>query len=74
MLRGGWPYRDAWEIKGPATHFLYALAQALFGRDVWGLRVLDLALLAASAAAAYGWTARSAAAFAGRGPARLAGG
>lgn len=59
ILRGGWPYRDAWEIKGPATHFLYALAQALFGRDVWGLRVLDLGLLAASAAAAYGWTARS---------------
>ena len=51
VLRGGWPYRDAWEIKGPVTHFFYALAQALFGRDVWGLRVLDLSLLAEAAVA-----------------------
>ena len=27
VLRGGWPYRDAWEIKGPATlgHETFAL-------------------------------------------------
>jgi len=58
ILRGGVPYRDAWEIKGPATHYLYALAQWLFGRDVWGLRILDLTLLSASACAAYGLAAR----------------
>jgi hypothetical protein len=58
ILRGGVPYRDAWEIKGPATHYLYALAQLLFGRDAWGLRVLDLSLLVASAAAAYALIAR----------------
>lgn len=60
IVRGGVPYRDAWEIKGPATHYLYALAQLLFGRDVWGLRVLDLALLAASGAAAFGLAGRDA--------------
>jgi len=58
IVRGGVPYRDAWEVKGPATHYLYALAQLLFGREVWGLRVLDLALLAASAAALCGLVGR----------------
>jgi hypothetical protein len=68
ILRGGVPYRDAWEIKGPATHYLYALAQLVFGRHVYGLRVLDLALLAASALAAFGLVARARA-----GPRTLAG-
>ena len=46
ILRGGVPYKDAWDVRGPATHLLYTLAQALFGRNQWGLRLLDLGLLA----------------------------
>ena len=46
ILRGGVPYKDAWDVKGPATHLLFALSQALFGRNPWGLRLLDLGLLA----------------------------
>jgi hypothetical protein len=46
ILQGGMPYRDAWEVKGPVVHYTYTLAQLLFGRTMWGIRLLDLALLA----------------------------
>ena len=46
IVRGGLPYRDAWEVKGPATHYAYALAQLVFGRTPLAARALDLALLA----------------------------
>jgi len=46
---GGLPYRDAFEIKGPATYYLFALAQWVFGHNLWGIRVFDLAGLAAAA-------------------------
>jgi hypothetical protein len=42
IARGGAPYRDAWEIKGPATYYTYAFSQLLFGRELWGIRLLDL--------------------------------
>jgi 4-amino-4-deoxy-L-arabinose transferase-like glycosyltransferase len=42
ILKGGVPYLDAWDQKGPATYYTYALAQAAFGRNTWGIRVLDL--------------------------------
>ena len=48
--QGGMPYRDAWDIKGPLAYYLYALAQWLFGKNLWGIRLLDLAFLAASTA------------------------
>jgi len=51
ILSGGAPYRDAWEVKGPATHYTYAAVQGLFGRNFWGLRVFDLALLAVATVA-----------------------
>jgi hypothetical protein len=43
--RGGLPYRDAWEIKGPLTYYLYALVQFIFGRNLWGIRLFDLVLI-----------------------------
>ena len=46
ILQGGMPYRDAWEVKGPVVHYAYALSQLLFGRVMWGIRLLDLAVLA----------------------------
>ena len=46
ILNGGVPYRDAWEVKGPLAHYVYALAQLLFGRTMWGIRLLDLCFLA----------------------------
>ena len=47
--RGGMPYRDAWDIKGPLAYYLYAVAQWLFGENLWGIRLLDLVFLVASA-------------------------
>src|SRR5882724_9164740 len=31
MLRGGMPYRDAWDFKPPGIYVIYALARAVFG-------------------------------------------
>jgi len=42
ILAGGVPFRDAWDQKGPATHYTYALVQLAFGRGMWGIRVFDL--------------------------------
>ncbi|HEX7446138.1 MAG TPA: hypothetical protein VF306_01260 [Pirellulales bacterium] len=38
ILDGGLPYRDVFDQKGPATHFTFALALALFGQTAWGVR------------------------------------
>ncbi len=46
IIQGGMPYRDAFEMKGPASHYSYAATQWLFGRTVWGVRAMDLAFLA----------------------------
>ncbi len=45
IVRGEAPYRDAWDIKGPAAYYLCALVQSIFGRTTWGLHVLDFAFL-----------------------------
>ena len=34
ILDGGVPYQDLYEQKGPATHYTFALALALFGESV----------------------------------------
>ena len=56
ILDGGLPYRDVFDQKGPATHFTFALALALFGQTVWGVRCLFflVALLTTRLAAAVG--------------------
>jgi hypothetical protein len=45
IVRGGMPYRDAWDMKGPLAYYGFALAQFLFGRHMWSIRILDLGLL-----------------------------
>ena len=48
--RGGLPYRDAWDVKGPVPYYVYALVDAATGHGMWGIRVFDLVLLAGAAA------------------------
>jgi hypothetical protein len=43
ILRGGLPYRDAWEMKGPLCYYVYAFVIALFGSNDVGIRIFDLA-------------------------------
>jgi hypothetical protein len=69
IVRGGMPYVDAWDIKGPLVHYAYALAQSLFGVHLWSIRVLDAALLVTATIA----VRRSVAAVADRAAARWAG-
>jgi len=52
MLRGGAPYRDAWDFKPPGVYFVYALARGLFGPGMASVRVLE-ALSVASLFAAF---------------------
>lgn len=49
VARGGAPYRDAWDGKGPLTFYMTAAIQLVFGANAWGLRVVDVgfAVLAA---------------------------
>jgi hypothetical protein len=46
VLRGGMPYRDALDIKGPLTFYIFAGLQLAFGRQMWAIRAFDLVLLA----------------------------
>ena len=54
ILDGGLPYRDAWDVKGPLTFYVFALTEWLAGPAMWGVRVADLVWLAAAALAAGG--------------------
>ena len=58
IVRGGMPYRDAWDIKGPLAYYGFALAQFLFGRHMWSIRILDLGLLFVGMAALTAMVAR----------------
>ena len=58
ILRGGLPYRDAWDIKGPLIYYGFALSQWLFGRHMWSIRVLDLPLILTGMVAVGTMTAR----------------
>ena len=42
ILDGGVPYQDVFEIKGPAVHYTYALAMAIFGQTAFGIRAFFL--------------------------------
>lgn len=48
MLRGGMPYRDAWDFKPPGIFFVFALAEALFGKSMTSIRILEAAGLVGS--------------------------
>lgn len=41
VLRGSVPYRDVLDHKTPGIYVLHAIAVALFGPRMWGIRVLD---------------------------------
>jgi hypothetical protein len=49
IIRGGLPYRDGWDVKGPLVYYLMALSQALFGVNQWSVRIVDLAFLSVGA-------------------------
>jgi len=42
ILEGGVPYRDAWDFKPPGIFFVYAGARLLFGRAMYGIRILEI--------------------------------
>ena len=46
--RGGAPYRDAWDTKGPSAWLPAFLMQALTGRNAWAIRVFDIAMVVAA--------------------------
>ncbi len=48
LLDGGMPYRDAFDFKPPGIFLVYAFARALFGGAEWGIRVVEVASLAAT--------------------------
>ncbi len=50
ILSGGMPYRDAWDVKGPGAHLLFAFVEVVLGKNEWGVRVFDLAMLMICAA------------------------
>jgi hypothetical protein len=43
VLHGKMPYRDLWDFKPPGIFLVYALAQALFGRGMVSVRILEVA-------------------------------
>lgn len=48
-LAGGAPYRDAFDFKPPGIFFVYAITRALFGTAMWGIRVVEVAAMLATA-------------------------
>jgi len=48
MLKGGMPYRDAWDFKPPGIFLFYALAQGLFGKSMLSIRLLEVIGLVAT--------------------------
>jgi hypothetical protein len=54
IVRGGLPYSDAWDTKGIAAFYTYAFSQSVFGRAIWGIRVLDMVLMLVTMVALFG--------------------
>src|SRR5262245_7445629 len=42
MLRGGMPYRDAWDFKPPGIFVVYAATRAVFGSGQWAIRLVEV--------------------------------
>jgi hypothetical protein len=51
IVAGGVPYRDAWDVKGPLVYYVFAAVRWLTGPSMWGIRAVDLALLAVAGTA-----------------------
>ncbi|HOU89441.1 MAG TPA: glycosyltransferase family 39 protein [Polyangiaceae bacterium] len=43
ILQGRMPYRDVWDFKPPGVFLAYALAQAVFGKTMLAVRLLEVA-------------------------------
>lgn len=52
--RGGAPYAEAFDTKGPAAWLPSLLMQVLVGRTEWGIRAFDIAMVVAAVAALRG--------------------
>jgi 4-amino-4-deoxy-L-arabinose transferase-like glycosyltransferase len=48
ILRGGMPYRDAWDFKPPGIYVVYAATRAIFGSAQWAIRLVEVAGLAST--------------------------
>jgi hypothetical protein len=48
ILHGKMPYKDIWDFKPPGIFLVYALAQALFGRAMVSIRLLEVIGMVAS--------------------------
>src|SRR5712691_6347835 len=46
MLRGGMPYRDAWDFKPPGIFVIYAATRAVLGSGQWAIRLVEVLGLA----------------------------
>ena len=42
IMAGGTPYRDAWDLKGPLTYYLFGWSRSLLGRSEISIRLVDL--------------------------------
>ncbi len=51
ILRGGMPFKDAWDIRPPGIYYIDALAIWLFGKTGFALRLLDWLMLSLTAVA-----------------------
>src|SRR3954464_9636902 len=47
MLDGKMPYRDVWDFKPPGIFFVFAFAEALFGKAMASIRLVEVAGLLA---------------------------
>lgn len=57
-LHGQMPYRDLLDQKTPGIYVLNALAIALFGENMWGVRVIDLLFVALTGLVVASFTTR----------------
>jgi Dolichyl-phosphate-mannose-protein mannosyltransferase len=48
ILKGGMPYRDAWDFKPPGIFLIYAFAQGVFGKSMLAIRLLEVVGLVAT--------------------------
>jgi hypothetical protein len=51
MLRGGMPYRDAWDFKPPGIFVVYAATRAVLGSGQWAIRLVEVLGLSSVVAA-----------------------
>jgi len=56
MLYGEIPYKDFWDFKPPLIFPIYSLAIAVFGHNMWGIRLFDL-IIQTITALLCGWLA-----------------